>query len=124
MHRFSTLVLGLIFFGSGSIEQGLAGKLRASCVKVDITPGKPVLMQAYPRPGPSEGVLDRIYHRVVALDDGETQVFLISSDLALSPLRRLPRVLPKAGEGDWDPAGTGLVEYDPNSFRPSGRPRT
>ena len=55
MHRLSTLVLGLIFFGAGSIEQGLAGKLRASCVKVDITPGKPVLMQAYPRPGPSEG---------------------------------------------------------------------
>ena len=83
MHRLSTLVLGLIFFSAGSIEQSLAGKLRASCVKVDITPAKPVLMQAYPRPGPSEGVLDRIYHRVVALDDGETQVFLISSDLAI-----------------------------------------
>lgn len=83
MHRLSTLVLGLIFFGAGSIGECLAGKLRASCVKVDITPDKPVLMQAYPRPGPSEGVLDRIYHRVVALDDGETRVFLISSDLAL-----------------------------------------
>ena len=83
MHRSSTLILGLMLFCAGSIEQTLAGKLRASCVKVDITPEKPVLLQAYPRPGPSEGVLDRIYHRVVALDDGETQVFLISSDLAL-----------------------------------------
>lgn len=83
MHRSATLILGLTLFGAGGIEQTLAGKLRASCVKVDITPDEPVLMQAYPRPGPSEGVLDRIYHRIVALDDGETQVFLISSDLAL-----------------------------------------
>lgn len=60
-----------------------AGSFRASCLKVDITPDQPVLLQAYPRPGPSEGVLDRIYHRVVAMDDGSTQVFLVSSDLAL-----------------------------------------
>lgn len=60
-----------------------AGGFRASVVKVDITPSQPVLLQAYPRPGPSEGVLDPIYHRVVAMDDGGTQVFLVSSDLAL-----------------------------------------
>ena len=59
------------------------GTLRASCVKVDITPDAPVLMQAYPREGPSRGIRDRLYHRIIALDDGETQLFLVSSDLAL-----------------------------------------
>ena len=34
-------------------------------------------------PRQSTGVHDRIYHRVIALDDGRTQFFLVSSDLCL-----------------------------------------
>ena len=34
-------------------------------------------------PRKSTGVHDRIYHRVMALDDGRTQFFLVSSDLCL-----------------------------------------
>src|ERR1035438_8724811 len=31
----------------------------------------------------STGVHDRLYHRIVAMDDGQTQFFLVSSDLCL-----------------------------------------
>jgi len=57
---------------------------RASVVKVDITPEEPQHMQGYPRhEQKSNGVLDRLYHRIVAMDDGKTQFFLVSSDICL-----------------------------------------
>ena len=57
---------------------------RAAVVKVDITPEEPQQMQGYPRhEQKSNGVLDKIYHRIVALDDGKTQFFLVSSDVCL-----------------------------------------
>jgi len=52
---------------------------RAACVKVDITPkDSPWLINFSPRR--STGVLDRLYHRVVALDDGRTRFLLIGTD--------------------------------------------
>lgn len=56
--------------------------LRASAVKVDITPEGSQWLSGY-QARQSTGVLDRIYHRVVALDSGDTQFYLISSDLCL-----------------------------------------
>ena len=59
-----------------------AQPLRASAVKVDITPETPQWLSGY-QERKSDGVLDNIYHRVVALDAGGTPLYLISSDLCL-----------------------------------------
>jgi hypothetical protein len=59
-----------------------AGAFRASAVKVDITPATSQVLLGY-NPRTSTGVHDRIFHRVLALDDGRTQFFLVSSDLCL-----------------------------------------
>jgi neutral ceramidase len=55
---------------------------RASVVKVDITPQSPQWLMGY-QARQSTGVHDKIYHRVVAMDSGDTQFYLISSDLCL-----------------------------------------
>lgn len=55
---------------------------RAAVVKVDITPEEPQMMAGYgARKVKSTGVHDRIFHRIVVLDDGTTQFILISSEL-------------------------------------------
>jgi hypothetical protein len=59
-----------------------AGSLRASVVKVDITPDKSQWLLGY-RPRQSTGVHDHLFHRVVAMDDGQTQFFLVSTDICL-----------------------------------------
>ena len=59
-----------------------AASFRASATKVDITPQSPQWLLGY-GPRQSTGVHDRIYHRVMALDDGRTRLFLVSSDLCL-----------------------------------------
>lgn len=59
-----------------------AAGLRASAVKVDITPQSSQWLSGYGA-RQSTGVLDNIYHRVVAIDSGDTQLYLISSDLCL-----------------------------------------
>lgn len=64
----------------------LAGApFRAAVAKVDITPANPQMLRGY-APRMSTGIHDRIYHRVVALDDGASTFYLISSDLcSISP---------------------------------------
>ena len=59
-----------------------AGQFRASVVKIDITPDKPQWLLGY-GPRQSTGVHDHIYHRIVAMDDGKTQFFLVSTDICL-----------------------------------------
>jgi neutral ceramidase len=54
---------------------------RASVAKVDITPTEPQWLLGYGA-RQSDGINDRLYHRVAALDDGTTQLFVISSDVA------------------------------------------
>jgi neutral ceramidase len=58
------------------------GKFRASAARVDITPTSPQWLIGY-QARQSDGVLDNIYHRVVAFDSGDAQFYLISSDLCL-----------------------------------------
>jgi neutral ceramidase len=55
---------------------------RASAVEVDITPDTPQWLMGYAA-RQSTGVHDKIYHRIVAMDDGTTQFYLVSSDLCL-----------------------------------------
>lgn len=59
-----------------------AQKLRAAVVKVDITPSDSQYLLGY-NERKSTGVLDRIYHRIVAIDDGTTQFFFVSTDICL-----------------------------------------
>ena len=62
-----------------------AAEFRAAVVKMDITPETPQMLRGY-GPRMSTKVHDRIYHRIVALDDGTTSFFLVSSDLcSISP---------------------------------------
>jgi neutral ceramidase len=56
-----------------------AQNFKASVTKVDITPDTPQYLAGYGA-RQSTGILDRIYHRIVALDDGSKQFFLVSSD--------------------------------------------
>jgi hypothetical protein len=53
---------------------------RAAVVKVDITPADSQMLLGY-QARKSIGILDHIYHRIIVLDDGKTQFFLISSDI-------------------------------------------
>ncbi len=57
------------------------GNLRAGVAKVNITPNNSQTLIGY-GPRKSEGVRDSIYHKVIVLDDGKQQFYLVSSDLA------------------------------------------
>lgn len=61
-------------------EPSATGHFRAACVKIDITPDTPQWLHGY-IPRLSEGVHDRIYHRIAAIDDGTTMFFLVSTDI-------------------------------------------
>jgi len=74
--------LVLLFFAFSGLH---AAEFRAAVVKVDITPDRPQMLRGY-SPRMSTEIHDRLHHRVVALDDGTTLFFLISSDLcSISP---------------------------------------
>jgi hypothetical protein len=60
----------------------LPAAFRASVVKVDITPSTPKWLLGYGA-RQSTGVHDPIFHRIVAMDDGETKILLVSTDLCL-----------------------------------------
>lgn len=60
----------------------MLAEFRAAAVKVDITPQTPQWLLGY-GPRKSAGVHDSIYHRILAMDDGRTQFYLVSSDLCL-----------------------------------------
>ncbi len=67
---------------AASLHNAVAGQFRASVVKIDVTPEKPQWLLGY-NPRQSTGVHDRLYHRIVAMDDGRTQFFLVSTDICL-----------------------------------------
>ena len=59
-----------------------AGTFRAAAVEVDITPGSPQWLAGYDA-RQSNGVRDRLFHRIVALDDGTTAAYFISTDTCM-----------------------------------------
>jgi len=77
--------LGSLVFVLGvpasSVSLG-AAQFRAAVVKIDITPDKPQWLLGY-GPRQSVSVHDHIYHRIVAMDDGAHQFYLISTDICL-----------------------------------------
>jgi hypothetical protein len=77
MKQLSALML-LLF---GAVPLFSAG-FRASAVEIDITPDSPQWLMGY-NARQSTGVHDKIFHRIVAMDDGKTQFYLVASDLCL-----------------------------------------
>jgi neutral ceramidase len=65
-----------------TLAAAVNAEFRAAAVKVDISPKTPQWLMGYGA-RQSTGVHDAIFHRIAALDDGSTQVFLIASDLCL-----------------------------------------
>ncbi|MFC5411792.1 neutral/alkaline non-lysosomal ceramidase N-terminal domain-containing protein [Larkinella bovis] len=59
-----------------------AGGFRAAVVKVDITPEGHQMLLGYGARR-STGVYDKIYHRIVVMDDGKTQFVMVSSDICV-----------------------------------------
>ena len=57
-------------------------QFRAAAAKIDITPDVPQPLLGY-QARQSTGVLDRLWHRIVAFDDGRTQFYLVATDIAL-----------------------------------------
>src|SRR5688572_12017945 len=83
--KIGAIVMLLVFtylFSIGVVAQQSPSTFRASVVKIDITPEVPQNLLGY-GPRNSTGTNDPIFHKIVALDDGRTQFFLISSDLCL-----------------------------------------
>lgn len=78
--RTRRLWLTLCF--AADIGSAASSGFRAAASKVDVTPDGPQWLLGY-QARQSTGVHDRIHHRVVALDDGKTQVYLISSEFAV-----------------------------------------
>src|SRR5688500_17202406 len=59
-----------------------SSSFRASVVKINITPEIPQNLVGY-GPRNSTGTHDPIFHKIVALDDGNSQFFIISTDICL-----------------------------------------
>jgi hypothetical protein len=88
----TSIIFGLfIFFAAGAFAQNPTGKLRAAVVKVDVTPATPKNLLGYGA-RVSTGVHDKIYHKIIALDDGVTQFFLVSSDFCIMSPSEYDRV--------------------------------
>lgn len=93
---FLPIILGVLLGQSVHAQQPAAARshaagFQAAVVKVNITPQNPQWLRGY-SPRQSTGILDSLYHRVVALDDGETEFFLVSSDLLGIPPAEYHRV--------------------------------
>lgn len=67
---------------AGFVAQLALAEFRAAAVKIDITPDTPQWLLGY-GPRKHTSVHDPIFHRVLALDDGRTQFYLVASDLCL-----------------------------------------
>ncbi len=76
------LVAVLSIVAAWPLPNATAAGFRAAVVKVDITPDTSQWLLGY-GPRQSVGVHDRLYHRIVAMDDGTSQFFLISTDICL-----------------------------------------
>lgn len=75
------LICFILFAGNLLFGQQISSSnnFRAAVVKIDITPDTPQMLAGYPE-RKSTGVHDHIFHRIIALDDGTSQFFLVSTD--------------------------------------------
>jgi neutral ceramidase len=87
---FSNMVFAQKKRGAISPATPVTG-FRAAVVKANITPLTPQWLRGYD-PRQSAGVLDSLYVRIVALDDGRTQFFLVSTDIVGMPVPEYDRL--------------------------------
>ena len=80
MKNLKRLLMAAVTVTWSIVGPAVFADFRASCVKIDITPETPQWLHGY-GPRKSEGVHDRIYHRIAALDDGRTTLFVVASDI-------------------------------------------
>jgi hypothetical protein len=79
------LIILLFHFLNGALiaqQNASSTMFRAAVVKVNISPSTPKQLLGYGA-RLSTGVHDSIYHRIIVLDDGISQFFLISSEVCL-----------------------------------------
>ncbi len=74
--------LSILLLAFSTLVSTAHAEFRAAVVKVDITPKTPQWLMGY-GPRKSTGVREPIFHKIAALDDGTTQVFIVASDLCL-----------------------------------------
>jgi len=72
----------LLFASVAAAAEPPAAGLRAAVAKIDLTPDQPKKLLGYSA-RQSTGVLDRIHHRILVLDDGTTRFFLVSSEFCV-----------------------------------------
>lgn len=88
LNRFYLLVIIVLISNIMSGQQSNnrvavgAKEFRASVVKINITPDNSQNLLGY-HARKSTGVHDSIYHRIVALDDGTSQFFLVSTEICI-----------------------------------------
>jgi neutral ceramidase len=83
-HRIPATASSLIlmFLTAGALHSGDSSGLSAGCVKIDITPGRPVRLSGYEnRKGFSTGVHDPLSARIVAFQAGGDKLVLVSTDV-------------------------------------------
>lgn len=81
---FKSIALGLliVWFAPIALAPIPAATLKGGVAKVEITPGFGLAMYGYAnRTNPSQGLLDPLYARVLALEAGETRIALVTLDL-------------------------------------------
>jgi len=88
LKRFFVFII-ILLYGYNSYNQTTSSannneikKFRAAVVKTDITPENPQHLMGY-QERKSTGIHDRIYHRLVILDDGNTQFLLVSTEICI-----------------------------------------
>jgi hypothetical protein len=82
------ILTGYTSYGQKAVAGGEVSpkKFRAAVVKVDITPDNSQYLIGY-QERKSTGIYDRIYHRIIVLDDGNSQFVLASTEICiLSPV--------------------------------------
>lgn len=90
MIKFFVFALLISATGHAALSQR-NGTFRAAVVKVNITPENPQWLRGY-NPRLSTGIHDSLYHRIVILDDGTTQFYLVSSDIIGIPTPEYDRM--------------------------------
>lgn len=75
-----SLIVILLFSAYSVISVNAQNTFRAAVVKIDISPNTPKQLLGYSA-RLSTGIHDRIYHRIIVLDDGTTQFYLVSTEV-------------------------------------------
>ncbi len=93
---FIIILISNITYGQNDNNRGTAAakEFRASVIKINITPDNSQYLLGY-NERKSTGVHDSIYHRIVALDDGTTQFFLVSTEICIFSPTEYDRIAAK-----------------------------